>query len=170
MKNITKELLSEFSIFSGLSLQQISPFVTYIKKHNHEKNETIINEGDDGNSLIFLLSGEVAITKAMTLITNKTNLDNREKEITKLTARDKPVFGEMSLFDDNDKRTATILSLSDCMTGIINSKDFFNICNTDPDIGNIVMKNIAGQLAKNLQKTNMQVLKLTTAFSLILES
>ena len=55
-----QELLSEFSIFSGLSLQQISPFVTYIKKHNHEKNETIIN---DKTGFLFEAGSALSLSK-----------------------------------------------------------------------------------------------------------
>ena len=170
MSKLTTESLSSFSIFDGLSHEQVKEFIPHINLRSIEKNENIINEGEDGDSLIFLFSGDVTITKAMTLMTNKTNVDTREKEMTRLTAEFHPVFGEMSLFDEHDKRTATITALINCDIGILYSTDFFGICDSDPQVGNIVMRNIAGQLAKNLQKTNGQVLKLTTAFSLILEA
>ena len=169
MSNLTTELLSKFSIFNGLNTEQIKAFIPHIKTSLITQNENIINEGEDGDSLIFLFSGDVTITKAMTLMTNKTNVDTREKEMTRLAAEIHPVFGEMSLFDEHDKRTATITALTDCNIGILYSSEFFSICDKDPQVGNIIMRNIAGQLAKNLQKTNGQVLKLTTAFSLILE-
>ena len=170
MINLNTELLSKFSIFNGLSNEKIKEFISSIKLESIEKNNDIIKEGDNGDSLIFLFSGEITITKAMTLITNKTDVDTREKEMTRLDSNVYPFFGEMSLFNDDDKRTATITALSNCDIGILYAKDFFNICNQNPEIGNISMKNIANQLAKNLQKTNAQVLKLTTAFSLIIDN
>jgi|TARA_B100000809_G_C14699918_1_gene373754 CRP/FNR family cyclic AMP-dependent transcriptional regulator len=170
MSNLTTELLSTFSIFDGLNNEQVKEFIPHIKPRLINKNNDIIKEGDEGDSLIFLFSGDVTITKAMTLMTNKTNVDTREKEMTRLSSDIYPVFGEMSLFDEHDKRTATITALTNCDIGILYSSEFFSICDADPQVGNIVMRNIAGQLAKNLQKTNGQVLKLTTAFSLILES
>ena len=169
MSNLTTELLSTFTIFDGLNNEQVKEFIPHIKSRLINKNNDIIKEGDEGDSLIFLFSGDVTITKAMTLMTNKTNVDTREKEMTRLTAEIHPVFGEMSLFNEPDKRTATITALTNCDIGVLYSSDFFGICDADPQVGNIVMRNIAGQLAKNLQKTNGQVLKLTTAFSLILE-
>ena len=169
MIKISTNLLSEFSIFNILTESQINDFIDSIKLDTVEKGHDIIKEGQDGNSLILLFDGEVSITKALTLMTNKTEIDTREKEMTKLVYTDRPVFGEMSLFDEDDKRTATITATTDCKIGILESHDFFKICDKDPSIGNIIMRNIAGILAKNLQKTNNQVLKLTTAFSLILE-
>ena len=169
MIKISTSLLSEFSIFNGLTESQINDFIDSIKLESIEKGHDIIREGQDGDSLILLFDGEVSITKALTLMTNKTEIDTREKEMTKLVYTDKPVFGEMSLFNKDDKRTATITATTDCKIGILESTGFFKICDNNPSIGNIIMRNIAGVLAKNLQKTNNQVLKLTTAFSLILE-
>lgn len=170
MNHHTTELLSKYSIFNGLNNEQVKEFIVKIKLDSITQNNDIIKEGDDGDSLVFLFSGEVTITKALTLVTNKTNMDIREKEITRLHSNIHPFFGEMSLFNEHDKRTATITALSDCDIGILYTHDFFGICDKEPHVGNIVMKNIAGQLAKNLQKANGQILKLTTAISLILEN
>ena len=168
--SIQTELLMEFSIFNGLDKTQIDKFLKLIKIDEISENEDIIKEGEIGDSLIFLFDGTVSITKALTLMTNKTAVDTREKEMTRLDSKLRPVFGEMSLFNDEDKRTATITALTKCNIGILSSKNFFLICDNDTYVGNIVMKNIASQMADNLRKTNQQVLKLTTAFSLILES
>ena len=64
MSNLTTELLSEFSIFNGLNTEQIKTFIPYIKTSLITKNENLINEGEEGDSLIFLFSGDVTITKA----------------------------------------------------------------------------------------------------------
>ena len=47
--------------------------------------------------------------------------------------------------------------------------DLFAICQSDPDIGYVIMRNVASIVTDNLIKANTNVLKLTTAFSLILE-
>ncbi|CUV09588.1 hypothetical protein MGWOODY_Mmi962 [hydrothermal vent metagenome] len=49
------------------------------------------------------------------------------------------------------------------------SDDLLAICDEYPDIGYKVMKNLAKILCKRLVETNQNVLKLTTAFSLVLE-
>ena len=56
MSNLTTELLSEFSIFNGLNVEQIKAFIPHIKTNLITQNENIINEGEDGDSLIFLFS------------------------------------------------------------------------------------------------------------------
>ena len=53
--------------------------------------------------------------------------------------------------------------------GIITKADLFEICQSNPEIGFTIMKNVAAIVTDNLIKANKNVLKLTTAFSLILE-
>ena len=80
-----------------------------------------------------------------------------------------PMFGEMSMFNKDDKRTATITALSDCEIGILSQENFYMICDQNPNIGYVIMKNIGNKLAQDLIKSNKYVLKLTTALGLIFE-
>ena len=48
--------------------------------------------------------------------------------------------------------------------------DIINLCNENYRLGYKIMKNLAEKLASSLERTNRQVLKLTTVFSLILEN
>ncbi len=77
-------------------------------------------------------------------------------------------MGELSLFSEDKKRTATVRALTKCKIGYLTSKDFFEVCNSNKDIGYIVVSNIANIVAENLIKSNRDVLKLTTAFSLVM--
>ena len=58
--------------------KEIEYFVKKIDINNYVSNEVIIKEGDNGNSILFLLDGEINISKALTLPTNKyKELDHR---------------------------------------------------------------------------------------------
>ena len=54
--------------------------------------------------------------------------------------------------------------------GILDDNDIINLCNEDNSLGYKIMKNLAEKLSSSLEKTNNQVLKLTTVFNLILDS
>ena len=81
----------------------------------------------------------------------------------------KPLFGEMSLFDKEDRRSASVKAIIECKLAQLMSDDLLVICDEYPDIGYKVMKNLAKILSRRLVETNQNVLKLTTAFSLVLE-
>jgi len=175
MINMTKkrkfdsESLKNFQIFNNLEKKQIDIFLPIIKEIKFQANDIIIHEGSKGNSILLLLDGNVEISVALTLNMYNSGADNREKSLIKLSSNFHPFFGEMCLFNKDDKRTATVKAATDCLIGRIEKNEFFKICNSNSEIGNIVMQNIATVMCKRLITANTNVLKLTTAFSLAIE-
>jgi len=170
MKN-NYELIKNYSLFDNLSKEEVEKFIALMKFKKIKNKEIIIKEGDNGDTIILLLSGEVNITKALTLKNNKTILDNREKMSVTMNSKESHYyFGEISLFNEVDRRTATITATSDCEIAILNDDDIIELCDKDHSLGYKIMKNLAEKLALSLETTNNQVLKLTTVFSLILDS
>jgi|TARA_B000000477_G_scaffold124475_1_gene132229 CRP-like cAMP-binding protein len=166
MKN---EQLKNYKIFENLTDNQIEKFRPVLNKKEVDGGNKFIVEGDEGNSIYLLLNGEAEINQALTLSVNKSDSDKREKSIMKLTDKDFPQFGEMSIFSEGDVRTANVRAQTDCTLAKIDKEDLFKICNDNPEIGFLVMRNLGRIITKNLVKANQNVLKLTTAFSLILD-
>lgn len=166
MKN---EQLKNYKIFENLTDNQIEKFRPVLNKKEVDGGNKFIVEGDEGNSIYLLLNGEAEINQALTLSVNKSDSDKREKSIMKLTDNDFPQFGEMSIFSEGDVRTANVRAQTDCTLAKIDKEDLFKICNDNPEIGFLVMRNLGRIITKNLVKANQNVLKLTTAFSLILD-
>ena len=162
-------VLKQFQIFNKLDENEIKKFQKKMKKINVPEGQNFIVEGDIGDSIYLLLEGQVRINQALTLAMHKGGLDNREKAIINLSANMKPLFGEMSLFDKDDRRNAGVKAITEWQLAQLMSDDLLAICDEFPDIGYKVMKNLANILCKRLVETNQNVLKLTTAFSLVLE-
>jgi len=162
--------LNKFSLFNGLSSVQISKFEKVITRKKVESEDVIIKEGDAGDSIIFLLSGEVKISKPMTLYTSGSDFDDREKEMIILDSSINPFFGDYSLFTDNNQRTANIVASTNGEIGVLMAEDFFKICETDYQMGYLVIKNLTKNITSQVIKQSDNILKLTTAISIILES
>ena len=164
--------LNNFKIFNDLNNNEIQLFIKKIQSNTYKKNDLIMKEGDEGHSILFLLDGEINITKALTLPTNKNddNNDNREKEFIRCTAQDNIIIGEISLFSNDSKTTATVKALTDCNIAYLERKDFFEICEENTDVGYKVINNLIKIITQKLINTNHQVLKLTTAFSLVMDN
>ena len=164
-------LFKNYLLFDGLSEVEVQKFIDLMKFEKVKRNEVIINEGDNGDTIILLINGEVSITQALTLKSSKTISDNREKTSIRIDSKKSHhFFGEISLFNEVDKRTATITATTDCEISILDDGDIINLCNQDHTLGYKIMKNLAEKLASSLERTNNQVLKLTTVFSLILDT
>jgi len=164
------DIIKKYSLFDGLTEQEIQKFISLMKFETVKSKNVIMKEGDDGDTIVLLLNGEVSITQALTLKNKKAISDNREKVLIKLDSNSHPFFGEISLFNEVDKRTATITATSECEIAILDDDDIINLCNEDNSLGYKIMKNLAEKLSSSLEKTNNQVLKLTTVFNLILDN
>ena len=158
--------LLKYSLFDNFTDIELEKFVKIIHNKKYESNTIIIKENDIGDSIMLLLDGIVTVSKALTIKIHE--IEEREKEFIKLDANQNPFFGEISIFSNN-KRTATIKSETNCKIGILYNKDLIKICQKDHEIGYKIMTNISKKLIDDLLITNTQVLKLTTAFSLILD-
>ena len=166
---IDNNRIKKFKIFNDIDDKGIKLFLDKLQLKSHKKNDIIMQEGYEGHFILFLLSGEITITKALTLATNKNN-DNREKEFIRCNAENNIIIGEVSLFSEDSKRTATVKTLNNCDIAYLERKDFFEICNKNTDIGYKVINNLTQIITQRLIDTNHQVLKLTTALSLIVDN
>ena len=166
---MNNEQLKKFTIFSDLTDDELNHFSDALKEVKMEKGQQFITEGEEGDCIYLLLEGEVQINQALTLSMNKSESDNREKAILKLSSDINPLFGEMSMFNEGDRRTANVRAETTCVLVKLDKSDLYNICEKNPNIGFKVMRNLGRIISGNLVKANQNVLKLTTAFSLILE-
>ena len=161
-----KQLL-KYSLFHNLAESEATKFIKIIDNKKYKSNKIIISENDVGDSVMLLLDGIITISKSLTIKIDQ--IEQPEKEFIKLNANQYPFFGEISLFNENDRRTATITADTSCEIGILYYKDILKIFADHPNIGYIMIRNIAKKLSQDLKQTNKQILKLTTAFSLILD-
>ncbi|NOZ74851.1 MAG: cyclic nucleotide-binding domain-containing protein [FCB group bacterium] len=162
-------LIHQFSLFNDLTDDELNHFKGAFKEVNVSTGTEFIVEGEIGDSIYLLVDGTVEITQNLTLPLSKDGGDTREKAIIKLSSDIRPLFGEMSLFSEDDRRTATVRAITDCRLAKLMKQDLFRICDAYPKTGYKVMRNLCKILCGNLVKANQNVLKLTTAFSLALE-
>ena len=166
---VNNKLLKEYDLLNGISEGTINLIAEKLQILNVSKDEIIIKEGDEGNAMVFLFSGRVSISQAMTLPTDNSEEDTREKEVFNTTAESRPIFGEIGIFGRNDKRTANIKAVTKCKIGLLYRDDFFSICEQNTQSGYKILRNIAHILSGRITDSNRNMMKLTTALSLIID-
>jgi len=167
-----EEHLSYFkrvSLFKHLDEDQIKKIMVIMKLSEVKKDEMITREGESGDSMFILLKGEVEISKSLYLSPLSSNQSLQEKALNRLTEQSHSFFGEMALFLEKPERSASIKAVRNCDLAGIEKKSLLTILDKDPIIASVIYKNISAELCKRLIKSNKDILKLTTAFSLALE-
>jgi HEAT repeat protein len=100
--------------------------------------EPIIREGEAGDHLCIIYSGNVAVTKG-------------EHELAKLAAGD--FFGEMALFDD-EPRSATVTAIDDVEVLVLERDRFHSLVRQRP----AVLMEVCSTLVRRLREAEQQVL------------
>lgn len=151
--------LKKVVLFHDLSDDELQSFASRLKHVSYRENEPIITENEESDKMFILYHGKVMITKKMTMIDQEQDVN---KTFVVLSAGDHPFFGEIGLLGLR-KRTANAVAKTDCELFTISQKDFTAICDKYPRIGFKVLLEISRKLSVILEKTNEDVLKLTTA-------
>ncbi|HUI31347.1 MAG TPA: cyclic nucleotide-binding domain-containing protein [Candidatus Acidoferrales bacterium] len=161
--------LSRTAIFAGIPEEKIAKLAALVKVQNFPADQLIMKEGESGSCLCILLGGEVEVSKSLVFRSGAASLDPLDKSLMRLTSKNFPFFGEMSLFEKNSARNATVRTISPCRFAIIELADLVRLSETDYEIGYRIFFNIAWALSDRLNKSNNDLLKVTTALGIALE-
>lgn len=98
-------------LFRDLSEDEMKELLSRTQTRNFPAETVIIEEGETGDSMFIMLSGEVAITKRLVLDldkdTPKERMMDRLKAENDVYFEEMTLFGEMSLLE-NEVRFATV--------------------------------------------------------------
>ncbi|MFO7895532.1 MAG: cyclic nucleotide-binding domain-containing protein [Candidatus Cloacimonadales bacterium] len=126
----------------------------------------LFHEDEKGNELFILSKGKIGISKKMTLIEEQDEVD---KTFIVLDAEQHVFFGEIGLLGYK-RRTASAFAKTDCELYKLRQQDFEAIAQQHPKIGFKILKQICIKLANLLDKTDSDILKLTTALIFALKN
>ena len=172
---VSVEELAQFNIFQGIPPERLAKICEIIQVEDVPDGATVIRDGDEGGTFYLLLEGEVEITKMLVMRMSRQEVDQTDKSLIRLSSEPhpefgKPCFGEMALFSDKSRRSATVVTTQASVLGVIHHERFMDLCEADTEIGYRVFRSIAGMLSTRLDKANQDVLNLTTALSFVLAS
>ncbi|MBU0631106.1 cyclic nucleotide-binding domain-containing protein [bacterium] len=104
-------------LLSHLEFGDVANIIQLLHLKHYKKDDVIVHEGSQGDSMFFIVDGNV-------LVHNK-NIHVQLKE--------GDFFGEIALLK-NTPRTATVTALKDCKVFKLTADDFQNIIKTKPDL------------------------------------
>lgn len=168
--NDRHHFLKEVYLFRDISDDCIATLLKRMKIRQFKRGEVIIREGEKGDSLFVLFQGNVSVTKKMTLFADDETMSRVDKALIRLKDSDHAFFGEMAMCGEAEERSATVTADSDCQLGELPAEVINEMVATDSSFGIHFYRNLAKILADRLRKANRDILKLTTALTVALES
>ncbi len=129
--------LKGINIFEGLSVSELAAVASVTEEIDQPAGETVIKEGESGESMYLIISGEVSVIK------EAGEAGKEEIELARISAGD--YFGEMALFEDA-VRSATIRTAEESRFLILHKQEFTEIVREYPQIALHICKALSERL------------------------
>lgn len=128
--------LQSISLFAGLDGDTLTAIDGLTSTRQYPKNSVLINEGDLSNSMYLLMSGKVKVYVG--------DADGREFILRTLEPGD--YFGEFSLLDEEETRTASVMTVEKSEFKILKRVDFAQLRSNYPEINQVLITNLVGTI------------------------
>ncbi|VAW85212.1 cAMP-binding proteins - catabolite gene activator and regulatory subunit of cAMP-dependent protein kinases, partial [hydrothermal vent metagenome] len=127
--------LANIQLFSELEIEELSVIMRGATHAITPKNTNIIFQGDTSNSMFLIISGKVRVYLK--------NDQNQEVTLNYLETGD--FFGELAMIDEQP-RSASVMSLTECELLILSSETLQYILNKYPKINQKVIRTLAKRM------------------------
>lgn len=153
MQQSVAAFLSITDIFDNLSPTQLELVAAITEPHACQKGDVIIRENENTNSLYIIVRGIVEI-----LMTPGFVSDDEESDLELLTElRQGQVVGEVALVDQGVRTATARIGTDETQILRIPRHKLIRLCDTYPDLGYKIMRNLAADLAFKIRNTDLTV-------------
>ena len=142
-------IIRQVPLFAGLSDEQIAQLCASSRRVRAKPGDLLIREGEEGDALLIVLSGELEVTK-----------HDGGREIALATRKAGEILGEMSLLEQWP-RTASVRALTDGELIEVDAAAFRKVLEASPAIATTILRTMAGRL-RSTEASLMQREKLAS--------
>jgi CRP-like cAMP-binding protein len=145
--------LRHVDIFADFTLTQLELIASIGVEQTYDMSEVVFEENSDGSELYIILEGEVDIQVDPALI-GKGGTGGAQ---TIATLRRGQSFGEVALVDQG-RRSARALAMQEETHLLVIPRDkLMLLCDSYPQLGYRLMRNLAADLAMKMRNTDLKV-------------
>ncbi len=138
-----RQIFERHFLLGELPRDKIDALLTYARVERYPAGREIFAKGSPGHSMMAVLRGSVRI--------GSVSPDGKEIVLNTINAGE--VFGEIALLDDDDRRSADAVAMTDCELMVLHRRDFMPLIEGHADICLKLLK----ILCQRLRQTSEQV-------------
>ncbi len=148
------QILEKVDIFYELSQDQLAQVFQICREVVYFQNELIFAENSPSTEFYVILEGEVAIQVNPDLVSSGKEHHQASTIATLLPGQ---AFGEIALVDQGLRSASAVCNTMYCKALVIQREDLMNLLKSDPDMGFIVMSNLARELCLKMRISNLNL-------------
>ncbi len=145
-------VLRQADIFDDMGGTQLELVASICTERHYQAGDLIFEENTPGDEMYVIASGEVQI-----LVNPATIGSEATTSHTIATLRRGQSFGEVSLVDEGLRSAGARCSMQDTHMVVIPRDKLMLLCDTYPQLGYKLMRNLAADLAMKIRHTDLQV-------------
>ena len=126
----------EWWLLENVPEEDVRRLLHVARRRTFRRGEVVFHQHDPGDSLHLIVKGRFAI-RAVTPLGEHATVAIRGPG---------DVFGEMALFSDEDRRSATVEALEDAETFAVYEGDFTKLCREHPEVSELLIRLLVNSL------------------------
>ena len=148
-------LLEEVDIFADLDMQRLRRIAAISTERRYGEGDIVFHENTDSDELYVILEGEVEIQVDPHMLGIST--DETPGPTTIAILRRGQSFGEVALVDQGLRSASARCAVPSTQLLVIGRDDLVRMCDNDFEMGYILMRNVASDLALKIRQTDLMV-------------
>jgi CRP/FNR family cyclic AMP-dependent transcriptional regulator len=149
-------ILRQTDIFYDLTEPQMEMAAGLCSEATYNAEETIFEENSASDELYIIASGEVDILVNPALVQSAA-AGQPARPLTIVTLRRGQTFGEIALVDQGLRSASARCASKKAHLLIIDSERLLKLCDSYPDLGYRLMRNIAADLSFKIRGTDLAI-------------
>jgi cAMP-dependent protein kinase regulator len=147
-------VLEQVDIFEELNSSQLRLIDNISQEKTYKQGENIVEEGTPGREFFIIMDGVVEIQVDPDMIGSGT--DSYQPSTIAVLRRGQS-FGEVAIVDPGIRSASARCGSASCRVLAIDRNEFLSLLKNDCQMGFIVMRNFAADLALKIRQTNLVV-------------
>ncbi len=151
---INIHILQQVDIFEDLTPTQLQLIDSVCNEKDYSQDELIFEENSPSKEFYVIMDGEIEIQIDPDTIGDGT--DTHQPSTIAVLRRGQS-FGEVTIVDPAVRSASARCSSEICKLLVIDRQDFIKVLENDHQMGFIVMRNFAADLALKIRQTNFMI-------------
>jgi len=147
--NIERDFLQSHALFGGISDEEIEQIIPLLKEEHYSKGDFIIKEGEDSDSLHFIVEGTVEVVKEV-----ENDPEAPHRQLAVMGPGD--TFGEMELIDIQ-RRSASVRALDDVCALSLSNRNMYKLYHSNLKLYTMIIMNIAREISRRLRRMDAMI-------------
>jgi CRP-like cAMP-binding protein len=163
MQPSTVAILSVTEIFHDFSQPQLEMVAAICEPETYQKGDVILHEYDTSKALYVIGLGHVEIMMSPGLVGDAEQQETKAVKLTEL--HQGQITGEVALVDEGTRSATVMVGEDNTYLLKIHRDRLMALCDTYPELGYKLMKNLAADLAFKIRNTDLTVRQLQLMLS-----